>query len=349
MASLPSAASKTHLDSGSDDPAQARSEIATLVDKHNDTRAYLSGLLGTDGVAATAKSTLGLTSPASHDYASQGEAEAGAVQNKVMNPLRTAQAIAALASAVNIQNFASSGTWTKPSQGTMALIQLWGAGASGGKGTAGTAQGGGGGGGYSEIWVPLADLGSSETVTIGAGGPAQTTNSTPGTAGGNSTFGSHLTAYGGGTNGNAGGGGGGGLRSAGSNGVTTTGGTGGSPSGGAANSDSLFGGGGGGSENTAAGGSIYGGGGGGGRAPNPGAAGGYSFYGGGGGGGGAGSNGTGNGGAGGVSVMGGNGGQGGDGNGSNGSDGQQPGGGGGGSEAGNSGAGGAGYCRVIVV
>lgn len=50
-----------------------------------------------DADAGTARTTLGLTDPAADDYASQAEAEAGTSEVKVMNPLRTAQAIAALA------------------------------------------------------------------------------------------------------------------------------------------------------------------------------------------------------------------------------------------------------------
>jgi hypothetical protein len=46
----------------------------------------------------TARTALGLTDPAADAYASQGEAEAGTSAVVVMNPLRTAQAITALAS-----------------------------------------------------------------------------------------------------------------------------------------------------------------------------------------------------------------------------------------------------------
>lgn len=96
---------------------------------------------------------------------------------------------------VNRQVFDSSDTWNKPTGSTfgpnsVVLVRDWGA---GGGGTLGFGVGGGGGG-YSERWMLLGDLASTETVTIGAGG---TGSATPG-AGGNSTFGSHLTAYGGG-------------------------------------------------------------------------------------------------------------------------------------------------------
>lgn len=254
------------------------------------------------------------------------------------------------------QQFDSSGTWTKPATGTVALIQAWGAGASGGRGGAAHGGGGGGGGAYIERLIALASLSASVTITVGAGGTAQTSDDTDGNAGGDTTFGSYLSAYGGGAGGgdNAGdnaGGGGGGLTSAGSAGSTTTGGTGGGPVGSiggvstaAANNSNPFGGGGGGSANNGGGGGLYGGGGGGaGDTAVTGLAGGFSVFGGGGGGGGCGAT---AGGAGGTAVVyGGNGGAGGfDAN--AGTAGTAPGGGGGGSESGNSGAGAAG--RVVI-
>ena len=70
---------------------------------------------------------------------------------------------------VNVQEFTSSGTWTKPEQGTVAFVQIWGSGGGGASYSNGRA-GGGGGGGYSTAFLRLADLGATETVTIGAGG-----------------------------------------------------------------------------------------------------------------------------------------------------------------------------------
>jgi hypothetical protein len=102
------------------------------------------------------------------------------------------------ASGVNVQTFTSSGTWTKPSlaAGSRVLIQAWGGGGSGAKGT--NRNGGGGGGGYMEKWETLSSMGSTETITVGAGGAAQAALSTSGNSGGNTTVGSILTAYGGG-------------------------------------------------------------------------------------------------------------------------------------------------------
>lgn len=125
--------------------------------------------------------------------------------------------------AADIQTFDASGTWTKPAingtvVGTMVRIQVWGAGGSGGRGSN---CGGGGGGGYNEVFLPITSLGATETVTIGAGGAARTGSNQDGAVGGNSSFGSHCTAYGGGGGGtsNKTGGGGGGAISAGSVGI----------------------------------------------------------------------------------------------------------------------------------
>ncbi len=118
---------------------------------------------------------------------------------------------AAATSVGDFQRFNSSNTWNKPSgysATSRVFIRGWGGGGAGASGTGG--EGGGGGAGYTEKWMMLSDLGSSETVTIGAGGTAVFGSSTGGT-GGNSTFGSHFTAYGGaGGVVNTGGGGGGG-------------------------------------------------------------------------------------------------------------------------------------------
>lgn len=247
----------------------------------------------------------------------------------------------------NTQTFNSSGTWTKPSGNYASYkVRIWGGGGSGGKGQAAGAAGGGGGGGYWEEIGSLSDLGSTETVTIGAGGASRTTRAT-GAAGGSSSFtrsnSTTLNSYGGGggdadNSGGATGGGGGSF--------ITTGVSGGS-SGAAGGYDAGAGGlGGATSGNSGARGGTGGGGGGGSSGDGAGVngGGGASVWGGGGGGAGAEDSSPGPG-SGGASVYGGNGGAGAfDAN--NATAGTQPGGGGGGCETGNSGAGGDG--RVIV-
>lgn len=255
---------------------------------------------------------------------------------------------------LNVQIFNTSGTWTKPSAGTIAFIQAWGAGGAGGRDGSANRGAGGGGGGYIERWILLSSLPETVSVVVGAGGPSLPSGANnSGAAGGNTTFGSFVTAYGGGGGGGnlgvqPGGGGGGGMVSAGVTATSGTGGNGGQPrsstigNGGDPGGINFDGGGGGGSGG-AVGGSggmaTFGGGGGGGGGATEGGSGGGSVYGGGGGGG---ASGFATGGVGGVSLFGGNGGSGG----YDGVSGSQPGGGGGGATGGTSGAGGDG--RVIV-
>ncbi|MFZ5917044.1 MAG: glycine-rich domain-containing protein [Chloroflexota bacterium] len=239
--------------------------------------------------------------------------------------------------AANVQTFTSTGTWTKPSSGSLAIIECWGGGGSGGRGTT-YVGGGGGGGNYVRRVVALTSLGATESVNVGSGGGAKTADGA-GNSGSNTTFGAWVTAHGGQGGGynanlqksNAGGGGGGAVDtvaySPGEGGYGGgSGGSGSSGSTGGTGDDSALGAGGGGASWSSAGG-----------------AGGNSMYGGAGGGGGSGAAG----GAGGTSLHGGNGGAGSYNTAA--TAGAQPGGGGGGSFSGNSGAGGAGKCVVTVI
>jgi len=120
-----------------------------------------------------------------------------------------------------LNEFSSSGTWTKPSGANFVMVEVWGAGGGGGSGRRGASSSaryggaGGGGGGYNYRLMKASDLASTVTVTVGTGGSggtaitADSTNGNAGTTGGNTTFGSHLTGYGGiggagGTNSDAG-------------------------------------------------------------------------------------------------------------------------------------------------
>jgi hypothetical protein len=92
------------------------------------------------------------------------------------------------AGAQAVQVFTSSGTWTKPSNLSHIKVEVVGGGAGPNNGAHG---GGGGAGGYSMEILDSSEVGSSETVTIGAGG-------TYAVAGGTSSFASYLQATGGG-------------------------------------------------------------------------------------------------------------------------------------------------------
>ena len=99
---------------------------------------------------------------------------------------------------------ASPYTWNKPAEFTAdSFIEVWGVAGGGGSGGApatGSGEssegGGGGGGGTFYIKIDNASLGSSETVTVGAGGTAGPTGTGSGGTGGTTSFGSHASAIG---------------------------------------------------------------------------------------------------------------------------------------------------------
>jgi hypothetical protein len=155
--------------------------------------------------------------------------------------------------------YTTSGTWTKPvdtPNNAMVVIEAWGGGGSG-RGDTGSSDGSGGGGGggaYNQAILPASDILDTVDVTVGIGGIL--------IDGGNSSFGTYLTAYGG---------------SRGIGGNSATNGVGGPGGGQFDNSDgapastnaSTWTGGGGGGPTTKSGGkATYGGGGGGGASTN---------------------------------------------------------------------------------
>lgn len=89
------------------------------------------------------------------------------------------------------QIFTASGIWTKPGgyhADTMVFVQAWAGGAGGAR--AGLSYSGGGGGGYIHHWFRFGDLPATVPVGIGAGGSVASD-------GGNTTFGTFLSAAGG--------------------------------------------------------------------------------------------------------------------------------------------------------
>ena len=101
---------------------------------------------------------------------------------------------------VNVQTFASSGTYTPTSNMVYCIVECVGAGGGGGGGTAAglvSGCGGGGGGSYVRGFYSASSIGSSQTVTIGAVGSAGSTSGGNGGTGGSTLFGSLITAVGG--------------------------------------------------------------------------------------------------------------------------------------------------------
>jgi hypothetical protein len=105
----------------------------------------------------------------------------------------------------NSQTFNANGTFTVPTgfDGFLFVTLVGGGGGGGGGGNNDGGGGGGGGGGFCwrmPIWIRKADT-TSVAVTIGTGGVAGSGQSSAGSPGGDSSFGSYITAYGGGAGG----------------------------------------------------------------------------------------------------------------------------------------------------
>jgi hypothetical protein len=130
---------------------------------------------------------------------SQATAEAGTNNTESMSPLRTAQAIAALApNAANYQEFLTSGTWTKPADVNFVYVEAIAAGGGGANHTTSTTVGAGSGGEYVASIFEASGISATETITIGAAGAGAADGVVAdGSVGGDSSFGSLLTAIGG--------------------------------------------------------------------------------------------------------------------------------------------------------
>ena len=118
--------------------------------------------------------------------------------------------LALAAAGADVQEFTSSGSWVKPAGKSAVFVFAFGGGgggASGSRGNADTGAGGAGGNGgvVARKWFVASTLAGTVTVTIGAGGAGGTAivagstsvDGITGTDGGNTTFGTALTAHGG--------------------------------------------------------------------------------------------------------------------------------------------------------
>jgi hypothetical protein len=108
---------------------------------------------------------------------------------------------AAAITAIRVQRFTASGTYTPNANTLYAIMEAVGGGGSGAGGT-GPATGffvggGGGSGGYSRAVQSLASIGASQTVTIGAGGTAPAAGNNNGGAGGDTSVGTLCVGKGG--------------------------------------------------------------------------------------------------------------------------------------------------------
>jgi hypothetical protein len=165
-------------------------------------------------VSATAAIEVSKLSQATNRILGRTTAGTGSVEElSVVGNLTLASGTLTSAS-TDIQIFTASATWTKPANAKSVNIQLLGGGGGGGSGRRNTtssvvraAGGGGGGGSCVSINIPASILSATETVTIGAGGAGgagqtiDATNGNPGTAGGDTSFGSVIAPGGSGGDG----------------------------------------------------------------------------------------------------------------------------------------------------
>jgi len=154
---------------------------------------------GTGDASLTAYSVLcgGTTSTASFQNVSGLGSSGQLLTSNGASALPTWQAASGSGiSSIAEQVFTSSGTYTPTSGMIYCTVEcLGGGGGGGGTGASATAGAGGAAGGYCKKTFSAATIGSSQTVTIGSGGSGNSNAS--GSAGGNTTFGSLLTANGG--------------------------------------------------------------------------------------------------------------------------------------------------------
>jgi hypothetical protein len=98
-----------------------------------------------------------------------------------------------------VQSFSASGSFLVPAGVTQLEVEVWGAGSGSYSSSATSPSGGGSGGGYARKRITGLNAGQIIAVTIGAGGSAGTATQPP-TPGATSSFGSYVSATGGGLN-----------------------------------------------------------------------------------------------------------------------------------------------------
>jgi hypothetical protein len=103
-----------------------------------------------------------------------------------------------------VQSFLSSGIFVVPAGAFQVEVELWGGGAGSYASLFGTpsgcGSGGGSGGGYARKRIVGLTPGQSISITVGIGGTGGTTAGAAATSGGSSSFGSYVSATGGGLN-----------------------------------------------------------------------------------------------------------------------------------------------------
>jgi len=159
--------------------------------------------------------------PASHSHAIGALSDVnttGAADGQVLTLSGGTWVPTTLGMLIGIQVFTASGTWTKPAGCKRVLVSVRGGGGGGGAGVTPyystgpgpNMTGGLGGKGGATYGIIDVNAISSVPVTVGYGGPPSNTTGVGGSAGGSSSFGTFITAYGGA---------GGGAASASNNGV----------------------------------------------------------------------------------------------------------------------------------
>lgn len=225
---IPADLTKVNFDSATDDPELARGEFADNVDKVNQLLAHFglfSDASAGDGltISATVASidlatNSGLTFSGSKLLINLNGGlalSAGGLEvdiagttteasvDKVNDWLLIEDVSSGLLKKINpsdindvggIEVFKSSGTFIQPTGVTEVMVICIGAGGGGGGAdTVAPAGGGGGGGAYIKAQVTIS---GNETITVGTGGSGGPTTG-DGSTGGNTTFGSKVTAIGG--------------------------------------------------------------------------------------------------------------------------------------------------------